>query len=270
MNDKAAPAIPSASILLVRDGVSALEVFMVVRHKEIEFASGASVFPGGRVAASDREEALRGHCDGADGLDGEALAMRAAALRECFEESGVLLARSGDGAMLTGAALSGLDHYRQSLERDELGLAEMLGAHGLTLACDALVPFSHWITPEFAPKRFNTLFFLAAAPHGQEPRHDGSEAVDSIWLTPEKALAEANAGSRSLVLATRMNLMRLAEQNNVAAALDAAAARTIKAIQPIVKKRPEGMFVCIPEEAGYALTEIPAKVARGGAWLEAR
>ena len=102
MNDAAPSAIPSASILLIRDGAPALEVFMVVRHHEIKFAAGASVFPGGRVAGSDSEEALRSLCDGAVGLDAEELALRAAAIRECFEESGVLLARTDDGAMIAG------------------------------------------------------------------------------------------------------------------------------------------------------------------------
>lgn len=269
MNDAAVPAIPSASVLLVRDGAAGLEVFMVVRHREIEFAAGATVFPGGRVAASDREPALRTRCDGADALDAEALALRAAAIRECFEECGVLLARTGDGAMIAGAALAGLDRYRSALESEEHSFAGFLGAHGLRLAGDALVPFGHWITPDFVPKRFDTWFFIAAAPHNQEPRHDGSEAVDSLWISPEKALAEADAGDRSLMLATRANLMRLAEQKTVAAALAAAGRRTIVAVQPWIEARPEGKIVCIPAEAGYALNEIPAEVARGGAWPQA-
>ena len=269
MNDSAVPAIPSASILLVRDGAAGLEVFMVVRHREIEFASGASVFPGGRVADSDREADLSARCDGAEALGGEALALRAAAIRECFEECGVLLARTGDGAMIAGAALAGLDHTRSALEREELSLAGLLGAHGLRLACDELVPFGHWITPDFAPKRFDTWFFIAAAPPNQEPRHDGSEAVDSLWISPNRALAEADAGDRWLVLATRANLMRLAESETAAAALDAAGRRAIVAVQPWIEARPEGKIVCLPPEAGYALTELPAEVARGGPWPEA-
>lgn len=268
MNDTA-PAIPSASILLVRDGTQGIEVFMIVRHRAIEFASGASVFPGGRVAGSDRDPALRERCDGAEALDADTLALRAAAIRECFEECGVLLARTPDGATIAGETLAGLDRYRQALERGELGLAGLLGEHRLRLAADALVPFGHWITPDFAPKRFDTWFYLAAAPRGQEPRHDGSEAVDSLWISPQKALAEADAGGRSLVLATRANLMRLAESETAAAALDAAAHNTIIPVQPWIETRPEGKIVCIPAEAGYALTELPAKIARGGAWVEA-
>jgi len=266
MNDAAVPAIPSASVLLVRDGAQALEVFMVVRHRAIEVAAGASVFPGGRVTASDRDPQLRARCDGEGALDNEALALHAAAIRECFEECGVLLARTGDGAMIAGEALAGLDHTRQALEREELTLAGLLGAHGLRLAGDALVPFGHWITPDFAPKRFDTWFYLCAAPLGIEPRHDGSEAVDSLWITPRKALAEADAGERLLVLATRANLMRLAESETAAAALDAAAARGIVSVQPWIEARPEGKFVCIPAQAGYALTELPVEVARGGPW----
>ncbi len=269
MNDTAVAANPSASILLVRDGAQGLEVFMVVRHQAIAFASGASVFPGGRVVDSDSEPELRARCDGAAALDAEALALRAAAIRECFEECGVLLARTPDGPMIAGEALAGLDEYRQALEREELSLAGLLGRHGLTLAGDALVPFGHWITPDFAPKRFDTWFYLAAAPAGQTPRHDGSEAVDSLWISPREALAEADAGDRMLVLATRANLMRLAESETAAAALEAAGARDIVAVQPWIEARPEGKIVCIPPEAGYARNEFPAKIARGGAWVEA-
>ncbi|MHA1536357.1 MAG: NUDIX hydrolase [Alphaproteobacteria bacterium] len=270
MNDTPAPALPSASILLLRDAPGGLEVFMVVRHAKIEFAAGASVFPGGRVTASDRGADLRPRCDGEAALDGQALAFRAAAIRECFEECGVLLARTQDGAMIAGGALEGaLDGARPALEREELSLAELLAAHGLRLAGDALVPFGHWITPAFAPKRFETWFYLVAAPPGIEPRHDGSEAVDSLWISPEQALAEADAGGRSLVLATRANLMRLAESENVAAALDAAGRRAIVAVQPWMEERPEGKIICFGSEAGYALTELPAEVARGGPWPEA-
>ena len=269
MSDTAAPAIPSASILLIRDASQGLEVFLVVRHRAIKFAAGASVFPGGRVTGADRDPALRARCDGQDALNAEALALRAAAVRECFEECGVLLARTDDGAMIAGEALAGLDHTRQALEREELTLAGLLGAHDLRLAGDALVPFGHWITPDFAPKRFDTWFYLADAPRGQEPLHDGSEAVDSLWISPRKALAEADAGDRSLVLATRANLMRLAESENVAAALDAAGRQTIVAVQPWIETRPEGKIVCMPPDAGYALSEIPIDVARGGAWPEA-
>lgn len=269
MSDTAAPAIPSASILLVRDASQGLEVFMVVRHRAIEFAAGASVFPGGRVTGSDRDPALRAQCDGEDALDAEALALRAAAIRECFEECGVLLARTRDGAMIAGEALAALDGERPALEREDLTLAGFLGAHDLRLAGDALAPFGHWITPDFAPKRFDTWFYLAAAPHGQTPVHDGSEAVDSLWISPRKALAEADAGDRSLVLATRANLMRLAESDTAAAALDAAGKQAIVAVQPWIETRAEGKIVCIPPEAGYALSEIPVDVARGGPWPEA-
>lgn len=269
MNDAPAPAIPSASILIIRDAPAGLEVFMVVRHREIDFAAGATVFPGGRVTDSDRQPDLRARCDGAQELDAGALALHAAAIRECFEECGVLLARTRDGAMIAGEALAGLEGTRQALEREELTLAGLLGAHALRLAGDALVPFGHWITPDFAPKRFDTWFYLAAAPHGQEPRHDGYEAVDSLWIAPRKALAEADAGTRSLVLATRANLMRLAERKTVAAALDAAGRRAIVPVQPWIEARAEGKIVCIPAEAGYALTELPAEVARGGAWPQA-
>ena len=170
---------------------------MVVRHHQIDFASGALVFPGGRVEAADAVLA-----------SGDAsLAFRVAAIRETWEECGILLATPGTPPPAEG------------------DFAAMLLERGLKPDCDCLAHFAHWITPIPVPKRFDTHFFLAAAPADQDAVHDGHEAVDSVWIRPADALAEALAGTKKVVFPTRMNLTKLARSNTVAEAFAAARAK---------------------------------------------
>jgi 8-oxo-dGTP pyrophosphatase MutT (NUDIX family) len=243
-------------------------VFMVVRHHEIDTASGASVFPGGKLADGDGDFGLRAYCDGADGLDDEGLALAVAAIRESFEECGVLLARrEGDEAgLLDAASVAALQDYRAPFETGALAMADFVREHNLRLACDALVPFARWITPVIVPKRFDTHFYLTVAPADQAALHDGGETVDSIWIRPEAALVEANAGTRPIVFPTRLNLMLLAQTPSVEAAVAAARAREVVAVQPEIEDRGGDKAVCIPAAAGYPINEVPVTVARGGAW----
>jgi hypothetical protein len=146
-------------------------------------------------------------------------------------------------------------------------MADFVAAHGLRLACDVLVPFARWITPAPVPKRFDTHFYLTAAPADQAALHDGGETVDSIWIRPKAALVEANAGTRPIVFPTRLNLMWLAQAADVKAALTAAQAREVVPVQPEIEDRGGGdKAVRIPAEAGYPINEVPVTVARGGAW----
>jgi len=220
-SDPATPR-PASTILLLRDGAAGLEVFMVVRNQAIDFAGGALVFPGGRV-----EEA--------DARLGEAF--RIAAIREAFEESGILLARRGDALLA-----------EHSLPR-EGDFHALLTEHELEPAIDTLVHFAHWITPEDMPKRFDTHFFAAHAPAQQIGSHDGGEAVESLWIQPGRAVEEADAGQRTLVFATRLNLLKLARFET--------AAQALAECGPVVTVRPEpfsderGRWIRIPEEAGY-------------------
>jgi len=127
------------------------------------------------------------------------------------------------------------------------------------------VPFSHWITPERSPKRYDTRFFVARAPADQAPKADGHEAVDLLWLTPRAALAEAEAGRRRLVFATRLNLMRLGASANVDAAL--AAAASVPASVPICPEMydtPSGPRIRIPEGLGYDICDLPTSDTRHG------
>jgi 8-oxo-dGTP pyrophosphatase MutT (NUDIX family) len=258
-------ARPAASVLLLRQGPDGLQVFMVVRHHRIDFASGATVFPGGKVATGDRRAIVRERADGADGLDDDALALRTAAIRESFEECGLLLARAkAESALLAAARVAGLEHYREPLHRDETEIGAMLEAEDLVLACDRLIPFSHWITPDFVPKRFDTWFFVAEAPSGQAGLHDGREAVDSLWIEPRRAMAEADDGTRKIVFATRAQLYRLAESGTVAEALASAKSRPTPAITPWLEQREGGAVLRVPPEAECPIDEIPLDVAQGG------
>ncbi len=246
---------PAATVLLLRDGADGMEVFMQVRHDAIEFASGALVFPGGRVDPGDHQVAERPElCPGPEGLDAMAMALRVAALRETFEECGILLAREREGGALIGAdRLRVIEaSQRAPLCQGELRFSDILDTEGLVLATELLVPFAHWITPASQAKRYDTHFFLAVAPEDQVGAHDGQEAVDSAWLTPAAAQAGVESGRYKMVFPTHMNLTKLGRHGTVAAALAAAAASTIVTVEPAVTRRPDGTRqLRIPAEAGY-------------------
>ena len=249
--------IPAATLLLLRDGPTGLEVFMVVRHHQIDFASGALVFPGGKLAAGDSRPQVRALCDGAGPLDDAELALRVAAMREAFEESGVLLAREAGGDLVGGRHLLTLEGDRTRLDKGDLAIGDFLARENLRLACDLLQPYAHWITPKMMPKRFDTHFYLAAAPADHVAIHDGSEGVDSVWINPADALAEAEAGTRTIIFPTRMNLEMLAQSPSVEAAMAAARARRRVTVEPQVETRDGTMYLTLPADAGYSITEIP-------------
>jgi 8-oxo-dGTP pyrophosphatase MutT (NUDIX family) len=252
------PPVPAATILLVRDAAAGLEVFLVERHHEIDFATGALVFPGGKLDPGDRDPRVLARCArGPDPPDEGALALRVTAIRETFEEAGVLLARPrGSGELVDPARAREIGiRHRAPLLADALAVADIAEVEDLELATDLLVPFAHWITPEFMPKRFDTHFFLVPAPAGQAARHDGSEAVDSAWITPSLALAEAEAGRRTLIFPTLLNLRKLGCSASVAAALERARRDPIVTVLPRVERREGGAVVRIPPEAGYGISE---------------
>lgn len=254
---------PSATLLLLREHGGEMQVLMVVRHHQIDFASGALVFPGGKVDARDSACAVRARARGAAQLDEAALALRAAAIREAFEESGVLLARPlGREALIGGAELARLQPFRDRLNAGEIGIGDLLVAADLELACDCLVPFAHWITPEFMPKRFDTHFYLAGAPDDHGAAHDGGESVDAVWISPARALAEAAEGKWTIIFPTRMNLLKLARSRTVAEAIETARTAPIICVQPWIEQTSEGPVLCIPEEAGYGAVREPLESLR--------
>jgi 8-oxo-dGTP pyrophosphatase MutT (NUDIX family) len=252
--DDPRPPIAAATVLLLRDGDDGLEVFMVVRHHEIDSFSGALVFPGGKVDPGDYE--ARQYCRGGDDVDDVALAFRIAAVREAFEECGVLLAYEGDGTEIVNAARTAeLERaWREKLVKDEVAIGDVCKAENLTLAIDHMVHYAHWITPPVVPKVFDTHFFIARAPADQVALHDGEESTDSTWIRPAHALAAAEEGSRTVVFPTRMNLGKLSRWSTVEAALTAVADMKIVTVQPVVSLREGGRTLRIPAEADYGGT----------------
>src|SRR4029077_8749818 len=211
------------------------------------------VFPGGKLEDADGDPRLRARCGGADRIaDGE-LKFRVAGVREAFEECGVLLARKrGQRNLIAAADLLGIEQkWRVKLAKDEASIVDLVEAEDLEIATDLMVPFAHWITPTFAPRRFDTWFFLAEAPGDQVALHDGSESVDSVWIGAQQAIDEAAAGKRTLVHATTKNLELLAEGRTVTGAPSQASERKIVTVQPWVEQRDGKRFLHIPEGAGY-------------------
>lgn len=262
MQESTVPVIPrpAATVLLLRDGREGLEVFMVVRHHQIDFASGALVFPGGSIDPADQEAAANGLCAAVPPLEPEALALRVAAVRETFEECGVLLARPRDRAGLIDAArLRTIEAvHRAALAAGRATFAGMAAAEGLELATDLLTPFAHWITPPRMPKRFDTHFFLAPTPTDQLAVHDGGESVDSVWISPARAIAEAAEGRWKVLFPTRLNLQKLAQWTTSAAAIEAAGQSPVVTVMPQVELTAAGRLMRIPAAAGYGAAEFLA------------
>jgi len=247
---------PASTVLLLRDGAaSEIEVFMMVRHHQIEFNSGALVFPGGSVDKSDKEIASKpGLNAGEQWIDAEALGFRIAAIRETFEESGILLARPKGLSTLidAGRARQIEAAHRAAVCESKTTFLDVITGNDLVLALDALVPYAHWITPEGMPKRFDTWFFLAAAPPDQLGAHDGKESTDSIWVSPREALAGGDSGRFKLPFPTTRNLIRLGKQATVAGALADAEGMDIVTVMPVMTRTADGSRqLRIPREAGY-------------------
>ncbi len=253
---KPSEPIPAATVVLLRPGIDGgIEMFMVVRHHQIDFASGALVFPGGKVDAQDSAHELKPFLFGAAADPGLA-AMQVASIREAFEESGVLLARPFDAKEMVDAdRLKALSPYRQRLHGGELSLAEFAEREQLMLACDQLVHFAHWITPTMMPKRFDTHFFLALAPLDHLAVHDGHESVDSLWINAAQAQTDAASGKYVIIFPTLRNVARIAAFDSPEAVMEQARRDKIVTVQPWTEKRDDGLYICIPKEAGYDVSE---------------
>jgi 8-oxo-dGTP pyrophosphatase MutT (NUDIX family) len=251
-----ATPVPAATLLLVRDGSRGLEVLMAARHEDSGFAAGALVFPGGKVDACDLAIARR-HAP-LESLPDVAAASRVAAVRETWEECGILLARRAGAASVLSLA-----ELRATCGAGGRPFERLLVETGLELAVEGLADFAHWTTPVDRPKRFDTQFFITPFEGDQEALHDGREAVDARWVRPQDVIADADAGRLKLVFATRMNLLRLAASGSVADAIEAARRARVVSIVPQLVKTPAGPALRIPEDAGYPISELPLdKVAR--------
>ena len=224
------PVKPAATVMLIRDaadGEPGVEVFMLRRTANAVFGAGMYVFPGGRVDGVDGAGDIARFCHGLDdaaasaqlGIDHGGLAYWVAAVRECFEEAGVLLATRRDGRPLR---LRNED--RHEIHDSSLSLVELCRREDLVLDLSATHYVDHWITPVGEQRRFDTRFFLAEMPADQEPLHDDKETVDSLWVRPSDALRMQADGELTMMPPTMANLRFLAPHASAAAALAAGAA----------------------------------------------
>ncbi len=257
---EAVPLRPAATVMLVRDGDGGgVEVFMVRRAAASAFAGGLYVFPGGRVDEADGASEVANFVGGLDdsaasatlGIATGGLAYWVAAIRECFEEAGLLLARvNGDGAVPATSAAE-----RSAVHDGELSMLELCRRHDVLLDAGALRYISHWVTPVGeTSRRFDTRFFLAAAPDGQDGRHDDAELDDSRWVVPVEALAAADRGELVLMHPTAANLRFIAGCATVAEALALAdAAGAPPRIEPRIRRGPDGRIVgiALPDDPDY-------------------
>jgi 8-oxo-dGTP pyrophosphatase MutT (NUDIX family) len=240
------PAVPqlSASVILVRDGPQGLETFMVRRHVESRVAGGAYVFPGGTVRPDDflvedpsskhLQDALLQRSD-APVDAAQAVAIYVTAVRELFEEAGVLLARGADGRLVEIEAQDTpqqerLASARLILQASQSSLRDVLADTHWQAAYECLVPFSHWVTPTPVPTRYDTRFFMAEMPQGQEALHCTIETTEGVWLRPRQVLEDRLA----IVFPTAEHLRRLSSLSSTAEALAFARSKPIRRVQPQV------------------------------------
>jgi 8-oxo-dGTP pyrophosphatase MutT (NUDIX family) len=253
--------LPAATVTLVRDGPQGLEVLMMKRNLQSAFVAGKYVFPGGAVDAADAANGVYARCTGLDdeaasrrlGVTADGLAYWIAAIRESFEESGLLLARTATGQPVAHAHATELSRHRKAVADGDLAFEALLNDAGLKLAVDELVYFSHWITPPGAPRRYDTRFFIAQAPAGQEPAHDNEETIESVWVNPRAGVERFHAGTFKLMTPTIHTLRLFAGYDSAAALIDAMRALPdVPTIAPRIGKDGRRIMAGEPgyEEAG--------------------
>jgi 8-oxo-dGTP pyrophosphatase MutT (NUDIX family) len=243
---------PASTVILIRDATPSPQVYLLRRTASMAFAAGMSVFPGGRVDPADeavadgwtgpapREFAARLGCD-----DEMAVAFVAAAVRETFEESGVLLAGPDADSVVADTSGDDWEAERVALEGRALSFSDFLHGRGLTLRADLLGVWAHWITPEFERRRYDTRFFVAALPEGQKTRDVSGESDEVAWMLPADAVRQVDAGEMAMLPPTYLSCQEIAAYPRVAAVLDAAGEREIRPILP--RMRIEGDRVYLEE-----------------------
>ena len=248
---------PAATLALIRDSDKGLEVLLLQRTWKASFLPGYFVFPGGAV--DDADQACRAHIAGPDdsaisqtmSLSGGGADYMVAALRECFEEAGLLLAVNDNGELV------GADHpihqSRQALFRGDVSLQALCLQHNLILPLDRLAYLSHWITPPGPPRRFDTRFFVAVTPESQIASHDGEETIDHLWITPQQGLAEYRSGERLFSLPTLRTLRVLHDFTNTGEVMRYAHANPPEPLpsEPWPARRRDKTIVLEPDATAY-------------------
>ncbi len=261
---------PAATVVLVRDAMEpkgdgdALEVLMVRRNLQSDFVGGAYVFPGGAVDPVDGGSEAEAVCQGRSDLEASALlglasgglAYWTAALRETFEEAGLLLAeRPGGPPLLAGEPReeARLAAGRAAVNAGRLRFLDLCRNEGLRLTVGDVHYFAHWITPAGATRRYDTRFFVAAAPSGQEATHDAGETIADTWIAPRRALEGHRRGAFDLILPTVRTLQAISRFATSAELLEAAAdaARSVPTIEPRLVVDGTGVRIMLPGDEGY-------------------
>lgn len=251
MDPPATPASPrpAATIILMRDAPgaeAAVEVLLMRRQRSSGFVPGAWVFPGGRVDTADSGPALYERIDGLSSNPTPPVEFWTAALREVFEETGVLLARRRDGDWAPDATADRrMERFRKQLMDDEVSLMDVLERRGLQLDASAMVHVGHWVTPVVEPRRYDTHFFAAAVPAAREARPDPREMTDARWLTPRAALAAFERGDLPMVFPTVKTLESLTEYRSVEHTLDALRHRSVPRILPRLVRTDGGVAIVV-------------------------
>ncbi|SDY16739.1 hypothetical protein SAMN05661080_02557 [Modestobacter sp. DSM 44400] len=252
---EAVPIRQAATVLLLRDGAAGVEVYLLRRTKGMPFAGGMTAYPGGGVDPrdGDTDVAWVGPAEGewatAWGCDERtARELVCAAVRETFEEAGVLLAGPADGpSVVPDVSGDEWEAQRKALLARELSMAELLAGRGLALRADLLRPYAHWITPPGEKRRYDTKFFTALMPVGQEARDVSGEADEAVWTTPSAALAEYAAGTRPMLPPTVHTLRQLESFPDAAAAIAGSPPASLEPISPTFEQTDEGVLAVLPD-----------------------
>ena len=256
--ERVVEARPASTIVLLRDGPTGMETLLLKRTRSAGFVPGAYVFPGGRVDEADEDPELDQFLVG---LTAEQAAERlrlsdprvglgyyVAALREAFEETGILVGTNATGdPPATAAADPAVDAVRDDLLEDRIGFGEALRRMECTLDSHRVAYIAHWITPVVEPRRYDTRFFAAAVPSDTVPIVDPREMTDAVWVTPSAALERQRAGSLPMIFPTIKTLEQLAVFDTVATALGELRGRPVPAILPRLVRTATGVTLSIPE-----------------------
>ena len=251
------PTRDAATIVLIRDGTEGIEAYLLRRVPTMEFAAGMHVFPGGRVDPADT--GAHATWFGTSPQDwaavlsadpGLAHGLVCAAVRETFEESGVLLAGAGPDEV-ADVSSAAWESDRLALIDHKLSLSGLLERRGLGLRADLLRPWAHWITPEAEPRRYDTRFFVAALPAGQETRDVGGEADATMWLTTREAIELFEKGELEMLPPTITTLRELSQFATTADVMEAAALRDIAPVLPKIVISGDMVELLLPHEEGY-------------------
>lgn len=260
----------AASVIIIRDSPD-LEVLMVRRNRNASFVPNMYVFPGGSIDADDYTDKIDDYCCGIKSKEacqiipdlkppGKAIGAYVAAIRETFEEVGILIAYDKDGSLLTLDTPEKKDKFmafRQALAAGQIKFTDILEKAGLFLATDRLQYFSHWITPELAPIRFNVRFFVTEAPTSQASSHDGQELTAHSWIKPSEAIALCEQGKFDMVLPTIVNLAEISQHQTAKEVITATQRKRILTVLSELKFI-DGKFIEVlpPGEAGDEMRKI--------------